>query len=143
MTQNYLTVDPEKMICPYCGKKAKLVNGDKIYPYIKKLGVKKFWMCSDCEAYVGCHRKSVFTNFKNNVPLGRLANKKLRWYKVRVHELFDKCWKGKGRKARTRAYKRFAKIMDMPTEECHIGMFDVETCKKAIKLLKIETKENL
>lgn len=137
--EHYLTVDAEHMTCPYCGSKVNLVSGDKIYPHypqIKRLKKKKFWVCWPCNAYVGCHEKSVFTNFKSDVPFGRLANKELRWYKVRVHELFDKYWMGKGRKVRTEAYQNFANLMDMDIKDCHIGMFDVKTCKKAIRLLK-------
>ena len=44
--------------CPYCGKRAKIVTGDVIYPHRKDLADQKFHLCTPCEAYVGCHDKS-------------------------------------------------------------------------------------
>ena len=39
--------------CPYCGKDAALVTGDKIYPHRPDLYDRNFWLCTACDAYVG------------------------------------------------------------------------------------------
>jgi len=46
----------ERMVCPYCGLPAKLVDSEIIYNG-RSFG--NAWVCSnypECDAYVGCHR---------------------------------------------------------------------------------------
>jgi hypothetical protein len=72
-----------------------------------------------------------------------------------AHALFDVFWKAaivhrgwkKGR-ARGAAYAWLAEQMGIPPEECHIGMFDLDRCAKAIDILEakhfqIRTKERV
>lgn len=54
--------------CPYCERHAELVGGEVIYPHRPDLGSKKFWLCTPCNAYVGCHAGDDGTR-----PLGRLT----------------------------------------------------------------------
>lgn len=114
------------MICPYCNNNANLVTGEEVYPHRNDLYDKYFWLCKNCNAYVGCHPGS--TN-----PLGRLANAELRKFKSAVHRVFDPIWKSK-KKKRKEAYKWLSEKLNITFSECHIGMFDVDTCKKAIKV---------
>lgn len=116
----------EKMECPYCSKKAELKDSSVIYG--KSYGL--IYICSDypsCDSYVGVHPGTT-------IPLGRMANKELREYKKKVHVLFDPLWKGK-KIRRNEAYKRLSDALNLSTKECHVGMFDVETCKRAIEVL--------
>ena len=124
------------IICPYCGKEAKLVGGDIVYPHRSDLKSKKFWHCEDCSAYVGTHGNS-----KKAQPLGRLANKELREWKQKAHSVFDPLWKRKiekdgcsKTKARKAGYKWLAEQLGVEVKDCHIGMFDVEGCKKVFYL---------
>lgn len=41
--------------CDYCQRPAGLVTGASLYPHRPDLFEKRFWACSDCEAWVGCH----------------------------------------------------------------------------------------
>jgi hypothetical protein len=69
--------------CDYCGASALLVRaGDDGYPYRDDHGA--LWMCSDCQAWIG-----VFSRSTRNVPLGRLADARLRELKARLHALLE------------------------------------------------------
>jgi len=108
-------------ICNYCGNFSKLTSGAEIYPHRKDLKNLRFYSCSGCDAYVGTHKGTV-------KPLGRLANKELRKAKSAAHRAFDPLWKLKNM-TRKEAYSWLAKELGIKKEDCHIGMFDVDTCK--------------
>lgn len=120
-------------ICPYCHKPSEFIDSALIY------GGQSYGMmydCRPCDAYVGVHRGT-------NRALGRLANKELREWKKAAHSFFDPLWKAKMKKrhmqknvARNLAYEWLAREMGLPKEETHIGMFDVQQCKKVIELCK-------
>jgi len=117
----------KSIICPYCDNPATFATGKEIYPYRKDLYSKNFWRCEPCGAYVGCHKGT-------DKPLGRLANKELRDAKIKAHSLFDPLWKEK-KMSRTYAYKWLSERLNIDTNKCHIGMFDVEMCNKVIEIL--------
>lgn len=109
------------VICDYCGNKAALVTGRKIYPHRPDLFPLRFWHCEPCKAWVGCHKNS------DAQPLGRLANAELRLAKSAAHRAFDPLWKS-GETTRKQAYQWLSIQLGIPSESCHIGMFDVATC---------------
>ena len=121
------------MKCPYCGGKAQLRDASSIYHSFKYKG--KMFVCENfpkCDSYVGCHPNTT-------KPLGRMANKKLRTMKSKAHEYFDPLWKKRvfARKKslsynRTKAYQWLAEQLDLPESKCHIGLFDVDMCRKVI-----------
>lgn len=113
-------------ICPYCSSFSEQVNGDIVYPHRKDLSHLTFYICKPCDAYVGCHGTS-------SKPLGRLANAELRKAKNAAHRAFDPIWKSKLMN-RKQAYKWLAESLGVDGSDCHIGMFDVETCKKVESL---------
>lgn len=119
------------IICPYCGKNAKLVKGDIVYPHRQDLYYKNFWLCAPCDAYVGTHDKSAKYKHSGIEPLCRLANKTLRKLKSEAHLAFDVLWKSGssfdsfgGPFTRTNAYRWLAKQMNISIDACHIGYFD-------------------
>jgi hypothetical protein len=113
--------------CDDCGRAARLVSGDAIYPHRPDLFAKQFYVCSPCDAWVGCHPGT--TN-----PLGRLANAQLRAGKQRVHALLDPLWKS-GQIKRSSAYARLAGHMGIAPQDCHVGMFDLDECRQAVEIL--------
>ena len=115
-------------ICPYCFAPAEQVTGKDIYPHRHDLKLVAFWQCKPCDAYVGCHKDT-------NKPLGRLADKELRGWKQETHRAFDPIWQ-MGDTPRTKAYEWLAEQLNIPYGECHIGNFDIETCRAAIKTCK-------
>ncbi|MCK9558112.1 MAG: DUF3268 family zinc-finger domain-containing protein [Candidatus Cloacimonetes bacterium] len=114
-------------LCPYCGKEVVLKDSSIIYG--KSYGM--VWICSDwpkCDAYVGCQKGS-------SKPLGRLANKELRFWKKQAHDTFDKLWK-LGKMSRTDAYTWLSRQLLIPQDKCHIGMFDIDQCKLVCNIVK-------
>jgi zinc-finger-containing domain len=115
--------------CPYCGKAAKFVKGDKVYPHRPDLAHKGFWCCEPCDARVGCHPST-------NTPLGDLASGELRQARSRVHAAFDPLWRGGHDMRRSDAYRWLALEMDLKKDECHVGMFDLERCAAALEAIE-------
>jgi hypothetical protein len=81
------------------------------------------YRCTNCEAYVGMHP---FTN----IPLGTLADAPTRQARKKCKEPFEALHK-KGKMTRSEAYKALAEKLEIKTEDCHFGWFDVDMCNKA------------
>lgn len=117
--------------CGECGQSAVLVGGDVIYPRRPDLAHKKFWLCVADDAYVGCHEGTI-------VPLGRPAGRATREARKRAHDAFDPLWKKPDRRteapmSRHRAYEMLALQLGLTRDTCHIGMMDVEMCKRVVE----------
>lgn len=69
------------------------------------------------------------------MPLGRLANKELRAAKQKVHAALDPLWRS-GSMKRSDAYALLAEKLGIAPQNCHVGMFDVPTCRAAVLALK-------
>lgn len=122
--------------CNICSGKVIYTSNKIIYgrPY----GSGKCYYCTNCHAYVGTHEP------RPKEAFGLLADSAMREMKIKCHEVFDAQWKsGKtGRERhqlRQKAYRRLAKDMDIPYEECHFGYFTLEQLKKAFTILKTWT----
>lgn len=122
------------VLCNYCLKPAKLVTGADIYPHRPDLYSKQFWECKPCDARVGCHAPNKGYG-DGSRPLGRLANAELRAAKSAAHAAFDPIWKS-GCVSRGVAYRRLAAALAIDKSKCHIGEFDVQTCKQVVELCK-------
>lgn len=123
---------PKAPICPYCEFSAELqVNSADLYNG-KDYG--PVWLCGRCAAWVGCHPGT-------HIALGRLANKELRKAKMAAHAAFDPLWKTRRKRtgdkwSRKQGYKWLAEQLGIARADCHIGMFDVETCKRVVEICK-------
>ena len=110
-----------KIYCPYCGKEAKWCENKEIYG--ENLGKSYMcYLCKDCDAYVGCHKNT-------REPLGTLANKELREWRIRTHRAIDRYWTS-NICTRKRIYSILKNIFK---KEVHVGESDIEMCKKIIK----------
>lgn len=127
----------EAPACPYCGLTAVIVGGDIIYPHLPHFAGRRFWKCFSCgDAYVGCHPGS-------DKPLGRLANKDLRLAKTHAHAAFDPLWEAKMERdkiskgeARSRAYRWLASQLGIDPKDCHIGMMDIQACRRVVLICR-------
>ena len=132
-----------KVTCPYCGNPAVLHLSSARFYGGWDFG--PIWACEPCGAWVGTHRNS-----RRHFPLGRLANAELRAAKSAVHEVFDPMWRAKAERtgcgigtARDAAYAWLAGQLGIEPRDCHVGLFDPETCQRAreICLRHYKTKE--
>lgn len=135
------------LFCGSCEQPARLTDGREIYPHRPDLAERNIWKCDGCGGYVGCHPRT-------KVPLGTPANAELRKARKLLHEQrFDHIWKTADRTggyhpedekarwrirraARTRLYGYLAQQLAISSDLCHIGMFDIETCRRAWVALK-------
>lgn len=113
--------------CPYCTGFASLQSSAIIYG--KNIG--KMYICNAyprCDSYVGAHRGSL-------KPLGTLANKELRQWRIKTHEEFDSLWSKYTNRKRARSieYSKLSKHLGILNVDCHIGGFDIEICKEVIE----------
>ncbi len=122
--------------CPYCGRKPVYVDSKEVY--LRSYGM--IYLCRPCHAWVGVHKNT-------NKPLGRLANKELRYWKKRAHFFFDQLWQkaiAQGRtkrQARLDAYTWLSEELRIDFDHCHIGMFSILDCKKVEVVCKPYCKE--
>jgi len=118
----------KKILCPYCGKEALWVSNEKVYG--KRYG--KSYMCYYCptdEAYVGCHNNT-------RKPLGTMANKELRDWRIKAHAKIDPLWRT-GSDKTNRNYRRkklYQRLKELFGHEVHVGESDIEMCKKIIEI---------
>lgn len=120
-----------EVICDYCGQRAVLMAGRELYPHRPELSDRRSYACAPCGATVGCHPGT-------EQPLGRLANAELRRARTAAHAAFDPLWKD-GEISRTRAYRWLATQLGMDAETCHIGMFDIATCRQVVEVCSAHT----
>lgn len=121
-------------ICRYCGSPVVYTSNAEIYG--KEYGTGKCYLCRNCRAFVGVHPGT-------DTPLGTLANAELREWRKEAHFWFDRIWKKPTRiTTRYNAYGYLAKKMGLPREETHIGMFEIEQCKKVIEFSKEKMQRN-
>jgi hypothetical protein len=121
--------------CPYCSNDAVLVTGREIYritPKLEHVADKRFWQCKPCDAYCGCHPSTRHTGYSDSVPLGTLADAELRAARNRAHAALDPYWQNKIA-PRTKVYARLARELQIPSEHCHIAMFNVRRCEAVVK----------
>lgn len=107
--------------CPDCGSDMVLRDS-------------RFGLFYGCVRYPACDCTHGAHN--DGTPLGVPANKETRQARMDAHAVFDRLWKGatKGGKsaARKKAYRWLREQLGLSKEECHIGRFDIEMCKKVI-----------
>jgi len=117
------------MLCPYCGAEAHIKPASFVYASKKSKNWERVWVCDNfpkCDSYVGCHKGT-------DIPKGRLANSRLRYYKKEAHKAFDPIWQS-GLMNRRDSYKWLADMLHISLDDCHIGMFDVKMCQRVISV---------
>ncbi len=129
-----LPLELPSVCCPYCRAAAELLMSSAELYNGRDHG--PVWICRLCEAWVGVHENS-----PRYMPLGRLANAELRAAKQAAHAMFDPLWqrkliRGPGIKKRARGdgYQWLADQLGIPFEQCHIGEFDLEMCKRVVEI---------
>ena len=109
--------------CIECGRVAKLVGGEAIYPHRPDLHHKSFWLC-ECGAYCGSHGAT-------SRPLGFPAGTETRCARSKAHEAFDPLWRS-GQLDRRSAYTWLSERMELDPEQCHIGMMTAAQAREVV-----------
>ncbi len=109
----------ENFLCS-CGNKPVFMDSKKIYG--KSYGM--VYYCPFCKEYVGVHNGT-------NIPLGTIADKETKKYRMQAHNLLE----AKFGKNKTKAYKWIRKTMHLSNENAHIGKFDKDDCIRLIELI--------
>jgi hypothetical protein len=124
-------------ICPYCKCETILVSDKEIYGQNSTYGGVYLKCVNNPDHYVGTYK-----NDKRS--LGRIADKELRYWKMKGHEIFDPLWKGENKyfANQQEAYKWLSNSMQLDLEYTHFGMFSIEQCQSAILFCKNFKKEN-
>ena len=106
-----------KIYCCGCGQKvrARLTNGEEVYPHRKDLSGLPFWVCDSCGNYVGCHHKT-----KNRTaPLGCIPTPEIRQARTQVHQVLDPLWRS-GEFTRGEVYKAIGDKIGQPFHTANI-----------------------
>ena len=110
------------MKCPYCKNDASYGPNEEWYG--KRYGKSYMcYYCKPCDAYVGTHN-----NTKR--PLGTMANKETRMWRMKVHSYIDPLWRS-GKYHRNQLYSVISKQLG---HKYHTGQSDIETCKQVLQL---------
>lgn len=124
------------VICQYCHRMAVLTTGAEVYSDRPDLANRKIWKCDPCQAWVGCQDDT-------DIPLGSLADGKLRSARIAAHAAFDPLWKAMRHLngiseigAREIAYGWLAEQFRIPREECRFASMDYEQCLRATVLCR-------
>jgi len=113
-----------QVLCNYCGNAAQLHPGSDVYPNREDLAQRHFWVCWPCDAWVGCHKGG-----DGQQPFGSLANEELRSARISAHAAFDPLWRD-GEMTKEAAYDWLAAATGIPRPSCHIGLMDVNECRR-------------
>jgi ssDNA-binding Zn-finger/Zn-ribbon topoisomerase 1 len=95
---------------------------------------RKFWGCSrypDCRVVHGAH--------PDGRPLGTPTNDAGKKARIAAHEEFDAMIKERNW-GRTGAYIWLSRKMQLPEEQCHIGLFDEKQCARVIDIVQVARK---
>ncbi len=117
------------MRCPYCGRQIVLRSADEIYH--ENPNHTMLYVCSrypKCDAYA-----RVVPGTKS--PVSALANKSLRMLRSQAHYYFNQIFQY-GLLTKTEAYSWLAAVLDLPSEEAHIGFMREARCLQVIEKSK-------
>lgn len=119
--------------CPYCGATSVLRSAEGIYRDNSRNTL--LYVCKNypvCDAYVR-------TQPGSHLPVGTMANGKLRTLRRDAHHYFDQLYK-RGLMSKDESYRWLAEVLAAPMRQAHIGLLGEHYCNVVIeeskKLLK-------
>ena len=118
--------------CPYCGAMTHLRTADGIY--LDNSRNTMLYVCKNyprCDSYVRVHPGTT-------IPVGTVANKKLRSMRNEAHRYFNQIYY-RGIMSKQEAYMWLSDLLGLPMASTHIGMMGeyycqlvIEECKKVL-----------
>lgn len=115
--------------CPYCGSRALLRPASVVYGERATDPAAPYYVCARypaCDSYVAAHRNT-------RLPMGTLADSKLRRKRIQAHAAFDRLEKN-GLMSKRQAYLWLQAKLNLPEQEAHIGKFSTFRCEQVIQL---------
>lgn len=115
--------------CPYCGSRALLRPASVVYGSKAADPAAPYYVCAcypACDSYVAAHRDT-------RLPMGTLADRKLRRKRIEAHKAFNRLWET-GLMGKKQAYRWLQAKLDLPEQEAHIGRFSLFRCEQVIRL---------
>lgn len=109
--------------------KARLTNGQEIYPRRKDIYDLPFWKCDTCKNYVGCHHKTK----DRTRPLGCIPTKELKKARMEIHKMIDPWWKS-GKVDRRWLYNEMS--LDLGYEYHTANIRDIEEARRVYRSAK-------
>lgn len=113
----------------FCGTETEYIDSAAFY-HGRSYGMR--WICKrwpECRGSVGSH--------PDGRPLGTIPDESTKKLRIELHSIVDAIWHGKTGKekryARGSAYRWLQNLTGLSQEDCHIGMFDEEACRFALK----------
>lgn len=80
------------------------------------------------------------TDYPDGRPMGKVANTVLRLKRQETHRIFDQFWKKQGW-SRSAAYRWLARSLNIPEQDAHIGLMEMDECERVIRLCLIQPKK--
>ena len=117
--------NPNTVRCPYCGGRAVLRSSKGIYP--DKFDEVPLYVCinyPECDSYVRADPQS-------KIPLGTMANRKLRSLRIEAHKYFNKLYED-GYMTKDEAYEALRSYMTLGGKK-HIAELGDYGCMQVIK----------
>lgn len=114
-----------KIRCPYCGSLATKRSANFVYGKNARDN-HYLYVCArypKCDSYVNANKKGL--------PMGTLANKKLRKKRIAAHKSLDRIWK-KGFMTKDQVYVWLQSKFCMTEKQMHIGNFGEYYCNRVI-----------
>ena len=122
--------------CPYCGSPVTYRSADGIYKDNSRGTM--LYVCShypECDAYVRVHTGT-------NIPVGTMADRKLRKLRNEAHKHFSKLIRD-DYMTKQEAYQWLAGLLGAPQREAHIGYLSEYYCNIVIEESKKEYERYL
>ena len=116
----------KRMRCPYCGSAVHFRSADGIYK--DNYSNAKLYVCTKypiCDSYIRVHPGTT-------IPVGSLADAKLRMLRVTAHQHFDRLHET-GLMSRKEAYGWLAFMLQCPLSQAHIGYLSEYYCNLIIE----------
>ncbi len=123
---NKKKINYAEMRCPYCGRSVVLKSAEGIYKNNEKDTM--LYVCThypECDAYVK-------VRFGTRIPMGTMADGKLRALRIAAHREFDKLHRY-GYMTRQEAYMWLANIIQAPLSQAHIGYLGEYYCNVVMR----------
>lgn len=118
------TYTEAELDCPECGH----------FMVLDKRGGRLYYRCStkswtNCPGTHSCH--------PDGRPLGIPGDAMTKAARMKTHRVFDRLWKEMGM-SRGDAYRWLQTVMEMSSDEAHIGRFDEAQCEDLLAILEAE-----